>query len=199
VPLCNATLTVNPPGTAGDGYSYLCSQWDFTLNDIDAISDQGPNHGLKWLLDIRNLTTFDWTLHPDIEDPTSDWYTRQCGNWAPAPGSTCPTPSGTGYISGAAYRDGVTRHEAGDQNSHYRNYVTAQDDPANNIKIGAEDLFGLPTQSTSDFVAFVNGFLMLRSNAIVAATADEPCHQQCSSDCALFNGFLNLPPYQSCP
>jgi len=189
---CSATLTANSPelGIGGDGKYLACIRWDLTLNDVGEIPS-GPNKGLKWVMDVRDLTTADWVAHPDVDDSASQWYIHQCGTWVPSAQSTCTQPAGTGWISGADYSGGIQRHESALQNGHHGEYVTAQNDPANNIKTGAEGLIGLTSDTPSSFLTYVNSVLTTRQQRIYDAYRVEPCSQTCTATCVDSMGIAN--------
>ena len=89
---CN-TLSANSPensGVGGDAAFLACVVWDLDIDNIREIDDEGPNHGLKWIFDIADLTVADWVMHSDVENPNSPFYQHQCGDWVPAGSSTCP-------------------------------------------------------------------------------------------------------------
>jgi hypothetical protein len=58
----------------------VCVDYDLTRSDIGTIAD-GPNEKLKWIIDLRDTTVADWVMHEDVENPSSTFYTKQCGNW----------------------------------------------------------------------------------------------------------------------
>jgi hypothetical protein len=193
---CNTIVTNSPIlGLGGAGLYDACIRWDLTLADVETISDDGPNHGLKWITGIRDLTTADWVIHPDATDANGDWWKHQCGDFVPGPTSTCAAPTGQGFIKPQDYADGVVRHELG----HHSQYVAAQDNPLNNIKTGAENQVGAATQDKVVFFNSVNNLLILRRDAIYAGyhtdgTPNAPCHQQCDATCTIFNGPVNTKP-----
>ena len=203
VPGTTTVLMVADPrtGDAGTGKSLLTVRTNVGSNDVTSVTT-GPNQGLKYVLNASDGTMFDWGMHPDIEDPVSDWYQNQCGTWIPAPGSTCDNRLGTGLISGLDYLNGTRRHEQGPQNSHWRVYADLQSDPANNVKAGLEDLIGPASATLGGFmVDFVTPRVRDRMQRISSAfDVQEPCSQHCSDDCRSFNGPAQLPPYRvQCP
>ena len=188
------TLTANSPvpGAGGDGKFHGCIDWDFTLSDIEEIADNGPNHGLNWVTAIRDLTTADWVMHPDVDNPSSDWSQHQCGNWSPI-NSACLNPQGTGFISAADYAAGIERHESGPANSHYADFKWAFETPSNNLKNAAESQVGPVVETKAQFLAFVVGQLDTKRTAVINAYTGlpEPCSQTCDGTCTTTMGFAN--------
>lgn len=83
------------------------------------------------------------------------------------------------------------RHEAHlTQNSHYSQYVLANDNPSNNIKTGAEPVVGSVGEDPVQFTARVNNILFSRRVAIESATSPHPC-DVCTPDCTQFLGKMN--------
>jgi hypothetical protein len=176
-----------PP--ANIGLSEPCINWD---PDPDQVNDDGPNHSLRWLSDLTDITTYYWTIHQNIENLTSDYCQHQCGNWSPGAGSTCANPIGSGYTTCSDLASAIARHEADPpQNSHYVQYVQAQNNPNNNIKAGAEAIVGPANQSQAQFELSVTQQLNPRKTAIFTQTANpHPCGS-CTADCSQFLGHLN--------
>lgn len=78
-------------------------------------------------------------------------------------------------------------------NSHYQNYVTAQNNPTNNLGVVAEAETGLPGQSTNAFQAQVKNDLTNAAATIKTATNVEPCNSQNTyydATCT-FQGYVN--------
>jgi hypothetical protein len=70
-------------------------------------------------------------------------------------------------------------------------YVQAQDNPANNIKGGAEEFVGPAAYTEQGFKNTVNTALNVRKTAIQNQTkSPEPCGN-CTPDCSQFFGYLN--------
>jgi hypothetical protein len=168
---------------------------------VSRVDDGGPNHHVWYVTSINDVATFDWTMHPDIEDFNSEFAQRQYGDWVGPDVACYSTPLGQGgngrMISAVNYRDGVARHEAGPQYSHWANYAAAVADPRNNLGAGAEGFTKVTNMSRQDFATDLLDEIRQRSDAILQATAahDPPCSQVCTPDCLRFNGFVNRPPY----
>jgi hypothetical protein len=207
----NCTLTVpNPPSMANEaaGRFILRQRFSFTPNDVTT----GPNNGFKYVRSIMNFTSpsqtddtaYFWTIARDADDPASTFYNAQCNTYNE---QTNPT----GFISGAQFRANVASHESGPVNSHYSFYITAQNDPANNVGAGAEGQIGPPSESIPDFRTRITNLLGGRQNVILSSTQVEPCMANplcsnppagigggCDSTCT-FRGYLNVSPYVTCP
>jgi hypothetical protein len=201
------TLTPVHPGLnlGFDGITFVLLGWRVQSKDVYTIPIGGPNGGLKYLLDVEDRTTVDWTMHDEVFDLTSPFAKANCGTWVEQPPVHClAKPAGggrMGFIDAAVYKAGLARHEAGPLNSHYADYVQAQSRPQNNLKQGAEDQVAGPTMSERRFIAEVDIELSRRAAAIHRDrnARPEPCAQWCSDDCQTFNGFVNRIPYRACP
>jgi hypothetical protein len=160
------------------------------------ITDQGPNHGFHYVTSMSDVddstsppkpTKFYWVVIDSLKNSQSTFYSKQCGNYH-------ETTNPNGYISGANLLAGVRRHEALGTNSHYQQYVNAQNDPANNLGTGAEALVGAPTLTDQQFEDQVNDLMATKRAAIFAAVGQEP-YDVTRTDSNVFMGYLNLPPY----
>ena len=199
------TLNVGDPntGAAGVGITNVLLKPTVSSSNILTISDNGPNHGLKYLVDISDLSMVNWTLHPDVDNTLSDWYTHQYGNWVSAPGTWCYGPhepvTPDTFISGENFSLGIHRHEVDPfQNSHYYDYKSSQDEFGTNFKAFAENQLGYTAYSTGTFMAIVNGRLDNDAQLVRASIElkGEPCSQHCSADCQGYNGKANTLPYK---
>lgn len=197
----STTLTVVSPElmTGGAGVYQVCLDIYFPQSNVSAVTGEGPNKSLKYVTDIGDLTVANWLRHVDVTNTNSAWYVHQCGNFVSNQGSSCTLPSGSGYISGQQYSDGVARHEAGSQNSHHAQYVAAQNSPSNNLKTVAELQVGAGSRTAEEFLNDVLTVLYNRIAIIQAATSPQPCGANCDSTCSVFMGWVNAPPYATCP
>jgi hypothetical protein len=195
------TLTVVSPTLmiGGDGVYQICLDIYFPQANVSTVPGEGPNKNLKYVTDIGDLTVANWLRHADVTNTTSAWYVHQCGNFVPSQGNSCASPSGSGYISGHQYSEGVARHEAGPQNSHHAQYVAAQNIPSNNLKAVAELQVGAVTRTAEQFFNDVLTVLYNRIAIIQAATSPQPCGATCDPTCTAFMGWVNPPPYATCP
>jgi len=157
----------------------------------------GPNNGYSYVYSITNngssgqTTGFFYIISPDIQNSSSAFYQAQCGNYN---ASTKPN----GFISGANLLTDVTRHESGVAQSHYQNYLTAQNVSSNNLGTVAESMTGLESQQAlaNSVVAALNQ----KVQTIKTATDVEPCgtaNVAYDASCT-FQGYINFQPYQSC-
>lgn len=115
---------------------------------------------------------------------------KQCGNY------NAQTNPG-GFISGADLLAGILRHEAGSANSHYQNYVTAQNNSANNLGLVGEAQTAAPNVALNTFTTAVVNTLNGKANTILQATQVEPCSVNRDNNCT-FLGNVNFAPYQAC-
>jgi hypothetical protein len=175
------TLTAAHPGYAlgGDGKFAVVLRWRIHPDDAYTIPTGGPNGGLKYLLDLEDLTTVDWTMHDEVFDLTSPFAQANCGTWVQQPQVHClakPVGGGrSGFIDAAVYKAGLTRHKAGPTNSHYADYVQAQSRPQNNLKQGAEAQVAGPMMDEATFIDRRAVKMSARPSARLRAC--EPAHR----------------------
>jgi hypothetical protein len=152
---------------------------------------------VEWIIDRNgsSRTAFNYVLAQYLEETNGAFYLAQCGTWHPV---TNPD----GYISGGQLLFSDRNHEAGVVNGHYGHYVAAQNDPANNPGVLAEEMVAPPGTPDATFEASVKNALNAAIQRIYAATQTEPCGSHNGAlnpvDCS-FQGNINLPPYDSCP
>jgi hypothetical protein len=92
----------------------------------------------------------------------------------------------------------VTRHESGVAQSHYQNYLTAQNVSSKNLGAVAESMTGLESQQT--LANSVLAALNQKVQTIKTATDVEPCgtaNVAYDASCT-FQGYIDFQPYQSC-
>lgn len=190
------TISVpNPPGPSQEtGRFYLRQGLNY---QTASIADGGPNHDFKYVTSVSPTTSggvttaYLYVIAPDLENTSSTFYLKQCGNYN---AQTNPN----GFISGANLLAGTVRHESGATNSHYQNYVVAQNSAANNVGVVGETQTGSPSESISAFDTRVGNTLSAKISAIIQAAQVEPCAVNYSATCVL-QGYVNYSPYQSCP
>lgn len=164
--------------------------------DFDSwkIGDGGPNEGFLYVKALSDQsspsapTKFYWTVIPSLENPQSTFFMKQCGNYH-------EVDNPTGYIDGNTLLAGVKSHEAEGSSSHYQQYVTAQNIPANNMGVYAESLIGTPDQTVQDFDEFLNTQFASRITAIKNATQSPEPRAVNVSVIFGFMGYINLSPY----
>jgi hypothetical protein len=142
---------------------------------------------------MSHNTLYCYVISPDLENTNSDFYKAQCGNYN---AQTNPN----GFISGANLLANAKRHEAGTTQSHYNNYVVAQNDSGNNLGTTAEAKIDGPSVTLDSFVKNVTTLLNNKKAAIDSAFAVEPCGAsdvRLDANCT-FQGNINFAPYQSC-
>jgi len=106
-------------------------------------------------------------------------------------------------FSGALLRRNTMHHESADEpNSHYYQYVIAQDNPNNNLGVAAEGFVKPPEIGPEGFRIALEQLLLAKEKAIFDAVRAEPCggyvNRDHSGNCE-FLGYVNFPPYQPCP
>jgi hypothetical protein len=182
----------SPPTSSGDAVGKFCLAERFTVRTAPQITS-GPNTGFSYVSSVTNsdsngTTAYYWIMSPDLQTITSAFYKAQCGNFN---AQTHPN----GFISGANLNANTTRHESGSVQSHYQNYVVAQNLPSNNLGTVGEAIVGLtdPNTLASSATAALNG----RQSTITTATEVEPCDVTRNASC-VFQGFINFFPYQAC-
>lgn len=156
----------------------------------------GPNSGFKYVTSVSyaNDAIYAYVISPALEDTNSEFYRAQCGNYNPQ--------TDTGFISGAALLANTIRHEAGNVQSHYKNYLDALEDSSKNPGTVAEKLVAGPGTDLNSFGPnVVKPQLDASSAAVVSAAQVEPCG---ASDVTLNascqkSGNINFAPYQACP
>jgi hypothetical protein len=186
-------LQVPDPPTAQNnelGMFLLCIRYSWVSQPVGS----GPNQGYRYLSAVSDSksdavppqTTFAWTITPQLDDPSSDFYRAQCGR--------------DGYISGAQLRANTITHESGTRNSHYSRYVAAQNNPANNIKTGLEGIVARPGETEDSLKTRIATAAKPRIDNIIAAAQQEPCgvsdvtlDENCQD-----HGAINFMPYKPC-
>lgn len=179
-------------GSTGDPVGMFCLQQRFNLQTSGQISS-GPNTGYSYVTSVSNSnsngpTAYYWIIGPDLQSTSSTFYQAQCGNYN---AQTNPN----GFISGANLNANTVRHESGTIQSHYENYVVAQNTSSNNLGTVAEAIVGLTDGQTlaNNATATLNSKL----STITTATQVEPCDVTHNASC-VFQGFINFFPYQAC-
>jgi hypothetical protein len=162
------------------------------------ITDNGPNHGFRYVTSISDVndtvsparpTGFYWAYLASLKNQT-EFYQKQCGTY-----DALNNPNGG--ISKENLVFGIKRHEALGTNSHYQQYVTAQNDPSNNLGIAAEAIVDAQTSTSQQFIDKVNGILGAKRELINAATAIQPPGAQ-YTDGNQYMGGINYFPYSPC-
>lgn len=191
----SGTLSLAVPDTPQPGIeiglAISCLRYSFMFTQI---SDGGPNQGYWYVLSTSDSapgvvptdTTFAWTMSPQLDDPSSEFYKAQCGSG--------------GFISGAQLQANTVAHESGSLNSHYSRYVAAQNDPAKNVGTALEAVVGPPSDTPANFQSRAQAVGDARQAQIVSLSQQEPCGaSDLSKDesCTSY-GNVNFQPYQSC-
>lgn len=100
-------------------------------------------------------------------------------------------------------RENTIHHESANvRNSHYHQYVQAQNDPNNNLAMAAEGFVKPAAIGEEAFRNTLEQLLIAKASAILVATQVEPCqghvNRNHQGNCEL-QGYVNFPPYQPCP
>lgn len=182
----------SPPTSSGDAVGMFCIQQRFTVGTAPQVSS-GPNTGYSYVTSVTNSnsngpTAYYWVVSPDLQKTSSTFYQAQCGNYN---AQTNPN----GFISGSNLNTNTVRHESGTVQSHYENYVLAQNIPTNNLGTVAEAIVGLtdPTTLANNATNTLSG----KQDTITTATQVEPFDVTHNASC-IFQGFINFLPYQAC-
>lgn len=189
------TISVpSPPAQNGDAVGKFCLAQYFSFQ-TGSVNDSGPNNGYSYVTSIANsnsngtsTTGYFYVISPDLTNTSSTFYQAQCGNYN---AQTNPN----GYISGANLLTNAIRHESGTVQSHYENYVVAQNQTTNNLGTVAEGTVGL--ESASGLASSLTSTLNGNVQTILSATQVEPCSVQQNASCT-FQGAINFSPYASC-
>jgi hypothetical protein len=160
------------------------------------ILDNGPNHDFKFvstqITDTGMVPTgFYWVIVPDLENTVSEFFLRQCGNFNPA--------TQTGFISGENLATQTVRHERAASQSHYAHYVAAQNDPANNLGVYAEQAVVGPSTTLAAFGTMVLSGLNQRVGTIVTSTKVEPYGVNRDENNTNLGSINFSPTYATCP
>jgi hypothetical protein len=184
--------TFNVPPSPSDYLGAAVFDGFFNVT-VQAIGDDGPNTGIKWISALSQSnnsgsTRFRYQIS-EAASPNNEFYQKQCGNW----------DGSTGFISGSRMRTNVIEHEGGSQMGHYKNYTVSNS--TNNPGNAAEGYLGQLSESLNNFqqaaVAMLEGKLSTISSD--AASHAGVCNVSASygPDCTYY-GPGNYPPYASC-
>jgi len=192
-------LDIPPPvNNSALGLSCLLQRASFQQFTL---GDNGPNSGYTYVTSASDKndpkspdspnTLFAYAISTDLQ-PTKDFYKAQCGDYDPV--------TDTGLIGSAQLLSNTTNHESGMAVSHYKNYVTAQDDPANNIGVGYELVVAGPAENFANKVSME---INTRRTTIDNARVVEWCPGRCMGkvncdDSCTWRGNINYTPYQPC-
>jgi hypothetical protein len=160
-------------------------------NPRSGFLDSGPNQGYQYVTSISYTSSacYFYAAVPDILDPNSAFSLAQYGNYD-------RTTNPSGFISQANLKENIIRHESGPINSHYAQYVSAQNDPGNNPGTLGEQIVGAPSNTT--FSTTVKNSLDAKVSTIGALTeSPEPCDgtYDGSAQACIFQGRINFYPY----
>ncbi len=187
----STVLSVNATPQAGnssaDVLGEYCDIESYSYNFI-TLTDHGPNQGYSYITNATNNASFHWIIANDVDNPSSQFYQAQCGNYNAS--------TNAGFIAGSQLRTNITRHESGTVQGHYGKYVTAQNDSTKNVGTGLESTVDLSSGTT--FQNFVSNTLVNRTNAISQATLSPDPYDANHDQNGVFNGPINFSPYASC-
>jgi hypothetical protein len=191
-PTCGVMSVPSPPQPDKElGLFCLQQPYSFTFQQIN---DGGPNQGYRYITSVSNSlagtsTAYYYVVSPDSADPGSEFSRAQYGNYDK---NTNPG----GFISQANLIKNIIRHESGNANSHYAQYVAGQNDPANNLGTVGEQIVGL--LSDTDFKKQVDNILSAKRTLIGSrALHPEPCSANYDGSITpcVFQGYVNYIPY----
>jgi hypothetical protein len=198
----NGTLTnlPSPPildatGTVPLGYSEL-DHGNYQYGYF-TIGGDGPNRGFLYVTSlVADQISYRFQIGPDIAlfpsgDPntTSEFFRAQCGDFD-------ANSNPTGFISRQVLWSNVREHERGLTLGHYQQYVDTQNNPANNLWVGAEQQVADASTGLENFKDSIGRELSARIARIKQAMVFEACNQDVRRDatCA-FRGSIQFFPY----
>jgi len=194
---CNISVPTSPAGGNAVGYSCLDQQFSETPF---LIGGDGPNHGFRYVYSASNTynnvsTTFNFIIAGYLDDASSDFAQKQCGNYDPN--------TNTGFILYTQLKSNTYEHESGSTTGHYATYKSVQDGPTNNIGVALEAVVGPPGQSETDFNDQARSLGNSKGDTINSAAFPVP-ENFCNSDvrydpACSFKGNINWPVYATCP
>jgi len=157
-----------------------------------AISDNGPNQGFQYVTsNTDNGSYFQYEISPDLENTTSPFYVAQCGNYN--------AQTDTGFIAGGTLLSNDIEHESGTTLGHYQQFISANNDPANNLGVITESEVAAPGTTQASFVSQVTADSNAAIGRINTAASVEACNHDVRRDTSCtFGGYINFLPYQSC-
>lgn len=165
--------------------------------DVGTLTDNGPNHGLRFISALRNFsasiaTRFRYALSPDLMANNSAFYKAQCGNY-----DAVKKPNG--FIRGSVLRSNVQAHEYGTVLGHYQQYGMALQNPADNLGQIAEARVRDTTVTVDEVVERLVTDLTTAATNIQAATSFEACNSFVERDqTCTFRGYINFFPDAAC-
>ncbi len=149
----------------------------------------GPNSGYQFVQSMpSDGGSFTWTISSDIDNPLSEFYIAQCGNYN--------SQTQTGFISGGTLDADTQRHEGGSVTSHYADYVIAIGMPSYNLGTQLEATIAAPGGKINNAVTSTVNVVQ----SAVTSYGGEPCgtHDTNRSAACVIDGFINFYPYVSC-
>jgi hypothetical protein len=190
---CNLSIPTSP--AAGNEVGYSCLDQYFSITRTQ-IAGNGPNKGFWYVQSASNVgtlpTSFDWTIAGYLDDSTSEFAQKQCGDYNPA--------TNTGFISHAQLKTNTVEHESGTVLGHYSQYKSTQDIDANNVGVSVEKEVGTPSMTDTQFRDQVFSVAIAKGEAIASAMSAQACNADVRKDTSCqFRGFINWPAYATCP
>jgi hypothetical protein len=190
------TTLPSPPGS-GSAEGVSCADMAFSFSSTQVV-DGGPNNGYQYVTSVSNVfgsqpTKFEYIVVSDLLDPTSAFYTAQCGTFSAS--------NTSGFVAGSQLNQNVFDHEQGSILSHWTEYRDAQNNSSNNVGTVLEPITGPPGMSTATYQQNVSSAGQNAIAAIAQAFAVEPCNGLVSYDSSQsckYCGNFNYAPYQSC-
>lgn len=149
----------------------------------------GPNSGGRYITAVTDTSTFNWIVHPHLQDTNCAFYQNQTGTY---PGNP------DGFISGATLLANVIRHESALVQGHYGQYRAAAADPAMNLGLGVESIVIGPPGDLGVLQNRVTAVINARGPAIGAATRDPQPYGANYAENGAWRGFINDDSYSGC-
>lgn len=189
---CNISVPTSP--VAGNNLGFSCLDQYFSSVPVQVAN--GPNGGFWYVQSASNAatlsTTFNYIIAGYLDDATSEFAQKQCGNYNSA--------TNTGFISHLQLKSNTVEHESGTIRGHYAQYKSTQDNGANNVGIVLEKEIGAPGMTEAQFNDQTRLVAKAKGGTIASAMSAEDCNQDVRKDTSCtFRGFINWPQYATCP
>jgi hypothetical protein len=180
-----------PPQNAGPDSGLGYFQWHYILNSgsqglqYSTITDNGPNQGYTYWPSNQIFSTwnFQYEINPDLENTSSTFYQKQCGN--------------NGIISGSNLLAQTNRHEWNSATqSHYALYSISLGSSSNNPGDFLEQQIAPPGSNLGTFGQTSTSGINNRLSTVASASANEAALYPVNySETGTFLGNINYAPY----
>jgi len=181
-----------PPQNTGDDSGLGEFQWHYVLSSgsqglqYSTINDSGPNQGYTYWPSNQIFSTwnFQYEINPDLENTSSTFYQKQCGN--------------NGIISGSNLLAQTNRHEWNSSTqSHYAFYSISLNSSSNNPGDFLEEQTAPPGADLNTFANNSTSGITGRLSTVKSTSEVQP-YPVNYSEANVFLGNINYAPYTSC-